>query len=129
MADYNIPTTLQYTAEDEWIREDADRVTVGVTDFAQDQLALGDATQRRQDHLVHCQIGLTGTLGLGRVVHRPADRCRRRRRTTAFCFVHLSRITCSSAFEQYSTPSCLCYLPEAASSSIAVVRDFGRSRG
>jgi glycine cleavage system H protein len=38
VADYNIPTALHYTAEDEWVREDDDRVTVGVTDFAQDQL-------------------------------------------------------------------------------------------
>jgi glycine cleavage system H protein len=39
-ADYTIPKELRYTAEDEWVRGDADKVTIGVTDFA--QLQLGD---------------------------------------------------------------------------------------
>ena len=38
MSDYTIPAELRYTVEDEWVRGDADRVTIGVTDFAQQQL-------------------------------------------------------------------------------------------
>ncbi|MEO0896155.1 MAG: glycine cleavage system protein GcvH [Bacteroidota bacterium] len=34
----NIPAELQYTAEHEWIRIEGDVATVGITDFAQDQL-------------------------------------------------------------------------------------------
>ena len=33
-----IPDELRYTAQHEWIRNDGDTVTVGITDFAQDQL-------------------------------------------------------------------------------------------
>ena len=32
------PDELLYTADDEWIRVDGDEVTVGISDFAQDQL-------------------------------------------------------------------------------------------
>lgn len=38
MADYEIPDDLQYTREDEWCREEGDRVVVGVSDYAQQQL-------------------------------------------------------------------------------------------
>lgn len=38
MADYEIPADLLYTREDEWARVEGDRVTIGVTDFAQQQL-------------------------------------------------------------------------------------------
>ena len=38
MADYDIPKNLRYSREDEWARRDGDRVTVGVTDYAQQQL-------------------------------------------------------------------------------------------
>ena len=38
MADYEIPGDLRYTREDEWIRVEGDRVTIGVTDYAQQQL-------------------------------------------------------------------------------------------
>ncbi|MFQ5415808.1 MAG: glycine cleavage system protein GcvH [Myxococcota bacterium] len=38
MADYDIPVDLMYSREDEWIRDEHDRVVVGVTDYAQDQL-------------------------------------------------------------------------------------------
>lgn len=38
MADYEIPGDLSYTREDEWIRVENDRVTIGVTDYAQQQL-------------------------------------------------------------------------------------------
>ncbi len=34
----NIPTELRYTKEHEWIRADGDIGTVGITDYAQDQL-------------------------------------------------------------------------------------------
>ena len=38
MAEYEIPNDLRYTLEDEWVRVEGERVTVGVTDFAQQQL-------------------------------------------------------------------------------------------
>lgn len=34
----NIPADLRFTSHDEWLRVDGDVVTVGITDFAQDQL-------------------------------------------------------------------------------------------
>jgi glycine cleavage system H protein len=36
----NVPEDLNYTKEHEWVRVEGDRLTVGITDFAQD--ALGD---------------------------------------------------------------------------------------
>jgi glycine cleavage system H protein len=36
----NVPDDLQYSTDHEWIRVDGNRVTVGITDYAQD--ALGD---------------------------------------------------------------------------------------
>lgn len=33
-----VPDDLRYTEEHEWVRLDADQVTVGITDFAQQQL-------------------------------------------------------------------------------------------
>lgn len=38
MSDYLIPDELHYSAEDEWVRLEGDRATVGITDFAQQQL-------------------------------------------------------------------------------------------
>ena len=38
MADYDIPSDLRYTREDEWIRVEGERVVIGVTDYAQQQL-------------------------------------------------------------------------------------------
>ena len=38
MADHEIPGNLRYSREDEWARIEGDRVTVGVTDYAQQQL-------------------------------------------------------------------------------------------
>ena len=38
MADYEIPAELHYTREDEWCRIEGNRVVVGVTDYAQQQL-------------------------------------------------------------------------------------------
>ena len=38
MAESLIPETLLYSAEDEWVRVEEQRVTVGITDFAQQQL-------------------------------------------------------------------------------------------
>ncbi len=38
MADYTFPEDLMYTREDEWARRDGERVLVGITDYAQDQL-------------------------------------------------------------------------------------------
>jgi glycine cleavage system H protein len=36
----NVPEDLRYTADHEWVRQEGDRVRIGVTDYAQD--ALGD---------------------------------------------------------------------------------------
>ena len=38
MADYEFPSECLYTQEDEWIRIEDDRVVIGVTDYAQQQL-------------------------------------------------------------------------------------------
>jgi glycine cleavage system H protein len=38
VADYDIPDDRRYSAEDEWARFEEDRVSVGVTDYAQQQL-------------------------------------------------------------------------------------------
>jgi len=38
VADYDIPQELRYTREDEWIRIEGERVVIGVTDYAQQQL-------------------------------------------------------------------------------------------
>jgi len=38
LADYDIPTDLRYSSEDEWIREEEDRIDIGITDYAQEQL-------------------------------------------------------------------------------------------
>ena len=38
MAEIEIPTNLHYSLEDEWVREEGERVVVGITDYAQDQL-------------------------------------------------------------------------------------------
>ena len=38
MADYDIPGHLRYSEEDEWTRLEGNRVTTGVTDYAQQQL-------------------------------------------------------------------------------------------
>ena len=38
MAEYELPKDVRYTAEDEWLRLEGNRVAVGVTDYAQQQL-------------------------------------------------------------------------------------------
>jgi len=38
MADWNTPADLKYTESDEWFAVDGDVVTIGITDYAQDQL-------------------------------------------------------------------------------------------
>lgn len=38
MGDYEFPATLRFTTDDEWVRIADSRITVGVTDFAQQQL-------------------------------------------------------------------------------------------
>lgn len=38
MADYTIPDDLLYSREDEWARAEGERVTIGITDYAQQQL-------------------------------------------------------------------------------------------
>ena len=47
----NVPEELKYTKEHEWVRVEGDRLTVGITDFAQD--ALGD--------VVYVDVPETGT--------------------------------------------------------------------
>jgi len=38
MAGLNHPANLRYTRTDEWVRLDGDEATIGITDYAQDQL-------------------------------------------------------------------------------------------
>jgi glycine cleavage system H protein len=38
-ADSHIPTDLKFTDNDEWVRVEGDAATVGITDYAQDQLS------------------------------------------------------------------------------------------
>jgi glycine cleavage system H protein len=38
VADYEIPEDLRYTREDEWVRVERGRATIGITDYAQQQL-------------------------------------------------------------------------------------------
>ena len=55
----NVPADLHYTDHDEWIRVDGDVVTIGITDYAQDQLG----------ELVHAELPDVGdSFGEGDVV-------------------------------------------------------------
>ncbi len=38
MASLNYPADLKYSKSDEWVRVDGDSATIGITDYAQDQL-------------------------------------------------------------------------------------------
>ena len=38
MSEYELPKDLRYSKEDEWARRDGKRVTIGVSDYAQQQL-------------------------------------------------------------------------------------------
>src|SRR5205823_13749194 len=38
MASFNYPSDLKYTRSDEWVRVEGDEATIGITDYAQDQL-------------------------------------------------------------------------------------------
>jgi glycine cleavage system H protein len=40
MSDFEFPADLRYTSEHEWVRQDGDRIRIGITSYAQD--ALGD---------------------------------------------------------------------------------------
>jgi glycine cleavage system H protein len=40
VAPVNVPDDLRYTTDHEWVRQEGDRVRIGITDYAQD--ALGD---------------------------------------------------------------------------------------
>jgi glycine cleavage system H protein len=46
----NVPANLQYTSHDEWVKVEGDLVTVGITDYAQDQLG----------ELVHVELPTVG---------------------------------------------------------------------
>jgi glycine cleavage system H protein len=48
----DVPDDLRYTADHEWVRQEGDRLRVGITDYAQD--ALGD--------VVFVQVPATGAL-------------------------------------------------------------------
>lgn len=39
MADWKMPSDLKYTKSDEWFRVEGDVVTIGISDYAQDQLS------------------------------------------------------------------------------------------
>ena len=51
MSDFDIPDELFYSAEDEWIRREGERVTIGITDYAQQQLG----------EIVHVELPAVGT--------------------------------------------------------------------
>ena len=38
MAEYEIPNDLRYSDDDEWVRQDDDGITIGITDYAQQEL-------------------------------------------------------------------------------------------
>ncbi|HKJ23472.1 MAG TPA: glycine cleavage system protein GcvH [Myxococcota bacterium] len=38
MAEYDFPESLRYSREDEWARVEGDRIVIGVSDYAQQQL-------------------------------------------------------------------------------------------
>ncbi len=38
LSELNLPEDVRYTKDHEWARTDGDKVTIGITDFAQDQL-------------------------------------------------------------------------------------------
>ena len=38
MANLNHPANLKYTRSDEWVRVEGDQATIGISDYAQDQL-------------------------------------------------------------------------------------------
>ena len=38
MGDWKVPSNLKYSESDEWFAQDGETVTVGITDYAQDQL-------------------------------------------------------------------------------------------
>jgi glycine cleavage system H protein len=38
LADYEIPENCRYTRDDEWVRQEGDRLVIGITDYAQKQL-------------------------------------------------------------------------------------------
>lgn len=55
----NVPSDLLYTEHDEWIRREGDTVTIGISDYAQDQLG----------ELVHAELPEVGdSFGAGDVV-------------------------------------------------------------
>lgn len=51
MSDTDIPSDLLYTSEDEWARREDDRVFIGITDYAQQQLG----------EVVHIELPEVGT--------------------------------------------------------------------
>jgi glycine cleavage system H protein len=51
VADYDIPEDLLYSQEDEWARREGERVVIGITDYAQQQLG----------EIVHVELPAVGT--------------------------------------------------------------------
>lgn len=51
MSDFEIPEDLLYSSEDEWARREGERVVIGITDYAQQQLG----------EIVHVELPEVGT--------------------------------------------------------------------
>jgi glycine cleavage system H protein len=51
VSDYEIPDDLLYSTEDEWARREGERVVIGITDYAQQQLG----------EIVHVELPAVGT--------------------------------------------------------------------
>jgi glycine cleavage system H protein len=56
VSETSIPADLAYTEEDEWVRREDERVVIGITDYAQQQL--GDVV-----HIVFPEVGAPLTKG------------------------------------------------------------------
>ena len=92
----NIPSDLKYTPNDEWIRVEGSVGTVGITDFAQNQLsdivfveivvAVGDEVKKGRC-LRHAGIGESGSRCL------PARSAAKSSRSTKPCPTHRKQST------------------------------------
>jgi glycine cleavage system H protein len=51
VSDYDIPDDLLYSQEDEWARREGERIVIGITDYAQQQLG----------EIVHVELPAVGT--------------------------------------------------------------------
>ena len=60
------PKDLKYTKEHEWVRDDGDTVTIGVTDYAQDSLGEVVYVELPQDGASVTQHEPFGVVGVGK---------------------------------------------------------------